>query len=192
MGIHYFKVIFQSNLCSSSTVTTRQEVLHKLWLLLWQDLPKAVRQSTCCKSLLLPALIWSRQLMALLPQDVNMDRMRCCGCAQAPPQAGKHLKDREALTGLGCASGWDWHLPAGSKRTEGGRGVAESGRLVSPRTGSRSTAVCKQGVPVRTRCLQVHPPIPDVPQAPHFPLITRSHLKAQTSQTTANSHHALI
>lgn len=70
--------------------------------------------------------------MAALPQDVNMDRMRCCGCAHAPPQAGKHLKEGEAPTGLGCVSGWDWHLPARSKRTEGGRGVAESGRADEP------------------------------------------------------------
>lgn len=188
MRIHYFKVIFQSNLYSSSTVTTRQEMLHMLWLLLWHDLPKAVRQSSCCKSLLLPALIWSRQLMAVLSQDVNMDTMRCCGCAHAPPQAGTYLNrerhpQREAPQNLGFASGWDWHLPARRKRTEGGLCVAQSGRPDEPWDRQQEHCTVHTGCPNQD---MVHPPMPYVPQAPHFPLTTRSHLKAQTSETTAN------
>lgn len=75
---------------------------------------------------------WCRQLMAVLSQDVNMDRMRYCGCVHASQQAGKCLKEGEAPTRLGFASGWDWHLPARSRRAEDGRSVAQSGRPDEP------------------------------------------------------------
>lgn len=101
---------------------------------------------------------WCRQLMAVLSQDVNMDRMRCYGRVHAPWQPGKCLKEGEAPRVLplvqaeigicqqearGLKMEGVWHSQAG---------------LMSPGT-DRSTTLCKQGVLTRIWYLQVHPPM---------------------------------
>lgn len=138
---------------------------HALWLLLWHDLPKAVRQSSCCKSVKCcfqhsygAGSWWQRchrmstwtewdavAVPMLLHRQGSIWRRERHPQVSAVFQAGIGICQQEAR-GV-------WQSQAG---------------LMSPRTGSRSTAVCKQGETMRTWCLQVHPPRPWCPPGTSF------------------------